>query len=258
MGSTEYLTYIYFTEVAISLLLQVIGLYLLITVKPKKPMDLLLIHLICVEVILLALYIREWFELPPLLKNWAERAVALTAYCQTLCMITIDRVLCVKLSLQYQLKVTKRKIIFALLINMLITVLHGVAVWFYANLRVMIYFGWSCMVMAVFIIGYTYILITIIKSRRLLSSANTSGGQRSPKYSVPLFIVLTFIAFYVVPMTVYHLTRKSITLFIAIGMLNFIADQVIYILGTGRLRKRIRNLLCKNAGNNESTSARNI
>ena len=256
-GSPVYLSSIYFTEVAIAFLLQVIGLYLLLTVKPKKPMDLLLVHLILIEVLLEILYVREWHDLPPLLKNWADRVIAWAVYYQTLSLIMIDRVLAVKLTLHYQLKVTKRKIIVALLTIWLIGILHGIAAWLNANTRIIVYHGWSCIVIIIFTVGYIFILTTVNKSRRLLPCANAARAQRRLKYRVPFFIILSFIAFNVVPMLAYYVLKKNLDLFIAIGVVNFIADQLIYTLGTWRLRERIKNLLykgCINIGTSQENS----
>ena len=234
------LTYIFLTEIIIVLLLKITGLILLSTAKPRRPADFILINLICTEGLLLISHACLWWDVPPILENRIETVIPWAAYYQTLCMIMLDRVLSVRLHIRYRILVTKRRIMLALLCVWLISILHIVPSMWLRNAHLITFVAWGGIVVLVFIIGYTYIMLAIKGRTKNLSSTLGTATQQNPKYKIPVFIVLSFLLLYLIPMTVYFGWRKHLKLFIIIGELNFIADQITYILGSGRIRKKIR------------------
>ena len=235
---------------AVSLTLHSLGLYMIFRLKRRKISDFLIAHLSLTEV---ALVIYELIfcvlniESPEIIGIGTYETglvILIVAQFLAMLMITFDRVLKVKLTIKYDLVVTKKKLLLACIPCWLICAAHGLITWYFPHLFNKMFLGWEIFVVIVLFFSYTYIYIyfRMIRKKTFGNNASEARGARAIKLNlkVPTMIIVSFLLFYVTP-EILLATKICVytPVFNCVFILNNISDAVVYILGTPKIRKRI-------------------
>ena len=230
---------------SISIILHVVGIFSLCSLRRRKVSDYLLILLSIVEI--LKITMRVVFTILCMRTGACRRtnvlittvAICLIGQYQSVILITVDRVLKVKLSMKYNALVT-RNIIFRLLIPYVsICLVHGSITWIFPHLEIKILLAWEILVFAIIIISYLYMFLHLKISARRLSRRSASTIRRQTlNLKVPILISVRFIAFYFTPnlLLAVKLIKFSPWLY-SIYDLNIATDAIIYVLGTPKIRE---------------------
>ena len=200
-----------------ALILNFLGIYFLVTEKKYKIMHFLLIHLSLVEMIFIsievvyhsrALYVYGVASPSP--GSRLEKTinlVLLVSQFMSVALLTFDRVLMVRLGLRYEILVTKQKLALVILIVWMISLLHIPYYWL--TKATTIYLVWEVTLAVGVVISYGYILLSIYMSQRSLRGARQQMVSRRLKYRIPLLIVVSLLAFYIVPELMLTLGEKN-------------------------------------------------
>ena len=244
----------------VSFISQCIGCFLLSTQKGKK--DLLLLHLSGVE---LALIIWDSFfcirylvlamDLIQPSKLYITGVIILVMeQIKSIILITVDRVLAVKLTIRYRIIVTRKRMNIVFAVSWLLSISHGVMV-NYISLQEMkqIRSAWEILVTLMIITGYGYIIVLFQYRKRKLEENHRQIGRTNLKLTVPGLILLTYIILCVIPDLLLSFGTKFTLWILGLRYLNMLTDSLIYTFGSGRIRSRIRNAICQS-----STSIQNI
>ena len=232
-----------YIELVSSVFLNGISLYILLR-KPKRTVgDLLLTHLSCTEVALAALRlvfgsIYIYFDSNTESEiHLIVESILLTCIYQSMISITLDRAFAVKLTYRYKIIVTKKKTFIALVIVHLISLMVGFLKWQMCDsvhhqiVAMVNSLVWDCLILIITVVGYTYIILTILIARKILNKSSSSIPTLKIKYTIPLCITGTFVCFCVVPDLICVINRNLYSVWlVVIWNLNLISDPLIYVL----------------------------
>ena len=242
-------------EGILAVILNLFGLYFLITHKKQKVTHILLIHLTCIDIVYICLEViyhsidltvhpntatRHWW------KRIASLVLMIMQY-QTVSLLTLDRVLAVKFCLRYGVVVTKRRAKYALVFIWLICACHtpyfiltnGWNGW-WNGWRILVF--WVILVLVFFIVAYLYIVIKVIKYKREFREITQQLTHPPFKYHVPLLIVISFLCTITLPEMFRQFEVLNYTWGACAEYLNYIFDPLVYTLGCPHIRYRIRCL----------------
>ena len=250
---------IYIIEKVMVLIAHLSGLYLLATEKNRRVMDMLLIQL-SVGALLYSpmdFVFNAWEFIEPGVVNkyyvTYETLLMLTftpMYFSYL-LLTIDRVLMVKLSLKYMLYVTKRRVIKVLVLVWVISLISMVYYWFPAmEMRKKYFLAWEGFLTVLFVVSYTYIFITYkIRQRDMVNSVSTT--TRRFKFKTPFYIVLSMLICWFLPdmLLQYKVIERSIWSSMWWD-LNLLCDPLIYTFSSHRISARLKRFWMKDTNPN--------
>ena len=225
-------------------ILHIWGLHFLLTEKNKKVSRLILIHMSCVEIMVMTMEVSYHSTVIYLYLNASSRhmwkycmtLVLLIAQFQLAILLTLDRVAAVSLGLRYAIIVTKRRVCIAFLVVWFVCVIH-IPYPFFTD-KSTIYLVWEVTTFVIIVTSYIYILVKIHKDKKESKGMATNGNQRPVKYHIPLLIVSNFLIFIVIPEFVHEFFRRP-TWFYILWYLSYICDPLIYTLGRPKTRSRI-------------------
>ena len=237
---------VYFLIAILALILNLLGLYLLLTQKRKSFSDLCLIHLSMVEIALYTFDVSYKTKVIVMIGEfshpdhflWKKTVILVLGVAQYLSvmLLTTDRILAVRLGLKYKLVMTRNKFLVSVSIIWSISVLHSPYYLLFCHHN--IYLIWYTILVAFLVISYSYIISSIKTSARKTSQDMTNGGQIKVKYEVPFLIILTITCLYFVPEILMKSGIHTIW-YHAIWALNFFFDPIIYIFGSLTIRRRL-------------------
>ena len=249
MASSNILQYIFYIESSISILLGILGLFCLLTGPNKRPSDRMLAHLTVCNILSVGLSIP--FEHNKIKADYyiggTVRGIYVL-YALILIIIMVDRILAVSLILRYRVIVTHKRLSVTLLSAWILCIVCGVLYHFFKSpLYDYVMFSFSPAVVLFFIASYTYIIIKVRTTRKVLSNADQlSRGQSSIKYWIPFTIILTYIFFQVTVDLIAAFSEFNVTTWhYILWTLNPTSDTLIYILGSSRLRSNMRKRLAR-------------
>ena len=190
-------------ELAVATMLQIVGLYLLATIKKKRTMTLLLIHLSCMELTCTLLWtVGETYNYK--FRKWPINLIIiiapLTAVFLTLAAITLERALAVLLNIKFRVIVTKTRLalviacIWFISLSMVVILMFSGKVTFNHILLFL-----DLLLMIVYVGSYSYIFITVKKRRRQLRGKNGGPNTHGLNLKVPFLLVLTLVCFSLIP-----------------------------------------------------------
>ena len=233
-------------------LLGILGLVLLMKGQQKKPSEIMLAHLtICniltvcqlVATVVISNFIRAVNTVKTMWILSATQFLIHVPLVVTLIIITVDRILAINLVLKYRLVVTNKRLALVLFCAWLLGVLYGGSTYFVQS---MVYFfvslSASAAVVLFLIVSYLYIIIKVRVMRRGISSTGQSNRHSRFNYTIPLTITLTYILFAVVPdITLQFSGSMNVSPWHYIAWtLNSLADTLTYIIGSPRIRSRLK------------------
>ena len=243
MTEIEASTLVWLVTAVVALCLNLFGLCLFSRLKRKKVSDYLLMHLSIMGT--LKEMFRASFMVYMLTRGTHTRtriqktgiAILVIGEYISVLLITLDRVLKVKLSIKYSVVVTNKGIPVAFLSCWAICIGHGVVVWFYSHFLNKMLSLWALALSIIMIICYSYIFIYIKIAYKKLSRTNSvEGKRRTLNLKVPFLIVTTFIILIAIPnlLLAMHAISFSPWLY-TVFTLNTASGAAIYILGTPKL-----------------------
>ena len=248
MADINVLWYIFFIEAAITIILGIIGLFLLLMRQDKKPSDIMLAHLTICNILnvgnMVAMVITTLAGVRSTM--WIFSLSGFLLYLPhplTLVVITIDRILAIKLVLRYRMVVTNKILTVGLVCVWLLAVAYAVPSYFvkmmYSHIMPLCL---SAANVIFFIVSYTYIIVKVHFMRKSLSKTGQRNNHSRFNYSVPLIIVLTYILFAVTTdITLLFIGVMNVTPWHFIGWtLNSLADTLTYVLSSPQIRSKIK------------------
>ena len=240
MASTSILQYIFYIESSIGILLGILGLFCLLKGPNKRPSDRTLAHLTVCNILSVGMSIpfEHNMEKANYYIGGAVRGIYVL-YALILIIIMVDRILAVSLILRYRVIVTHRRLTIALLSAWIISTICGSSYHFIESpVYDYVIFSFSPAVVLFFIASYTYIIIKVRITKKVLSNADQrSRGQSSINYWIPFTIILTYIFFQVAIDLIVAFSGFNVTTWhYILWTLNPTSDTLIYILGSSRLR----------------------
>ena len=241
----------------VATLLHSIGLYLLLTAPNKSIMVWILAHLSFVEVggILYSSVnsiMRLFFNSNVAYREQYHMAMVIFFYSAiflTVMIITLERVIAVKLTIKYRSVANKRRLIYVFICVWIISVTMSLVVAFSTKPVFNILLAvWEILVVILTICSYTYIAITVKRRRKRLrlNAQNTPIPPQRLKLTVPFLIVLTVICFYLIPDMLLAVGVEFSIWFKPIFYLNYVTDALIYIFGLSQFRNRVKKFCCGN------------
>ena len=237
-------------EGSLAVFLNVCGLYFLLTEKKKKVSNLILIHMSFTEILFLSLEVPYHTSVLLIYSEIYSRHIwkkcftllLLVTKFQSMILLTLDRILAVKLGLHYASTVTKKRLFVAYIGVWTVTLAHiPYAIFTRKNT---IYLVWELLVLVFIILSYAYILIKIHLQRVKMAAIDSTGSHSNSnyppvKYHVPLLIVLIFLGFFVVPSLALETGIKKPIWFYSIWYVYYMFSPIIYTFGQPKFRGRI-------------------
>ena len=180
-------------------------------------------------------------------------------YIGSMLLLTLDRVLIVRLNLRYPFYMTTRKILVAISITFLLGNLYYGIIMLVEAARPYIYLFLvvtSFMFLVCVFCSYLWIFRKVSTSgQKLQSSINESQPKseirpirckRTANLAAPLLIVITFVLFWVAPLQVSYWTNSQDwnAPHLVLHPLGFISDAVIYIFFYPAIYKELKKMLC--------------
>ena len=247
MANMDLFMLVYIFVGILALILNLLGLFLLVTHKRKSISHLCLIHLCIVEVIFYTFDI-SYKTRCVMLFNWTSNRddfywkkpwtlVLSVAQYLSVMLLTTDRVLAVRLGLKYKFVMTRKKFLLALVVTWVLCLLHYP--YYFLTRRHTIYLFWYSALGAFITISYIYIIANVKISVKNSQGAATFPGQKRVKYEVPFLITLTIACLYFIPEVLIELGIYTIW-YNVVWALNFLCDPLIYIFGSLAIRKRLK------------------
>ena len=229
-------------EMVSGICLNGLALYILVGRRKRTVGDLLLIHLSAIEGIFLvweliytSLYIQHsasrLFEV-----HTTGLVILYTCIYQLMILITVDRILAVKLTLRYKIIVRKRKVLVSFIILHLLSWLIGCMQWIadvsFYNIAGVNSLFWDFLVLAITIGGYVYIITASLCRRRKMNKSSSRIPPLKINYTIPLCIAGSFVCFMVIPDIVLTSNDKlhNSVWFSVVFKLNLICDPLSYII----------------------------
>ena len=189
--------------VAVSaLVFQCIGCYFLYSNKNKKVMDFLLLHLCCTELVILfwdsAFTIRYivWGKDPSTYFDiYSVGTIALfVSQMLSLILVTLDRVLAVKLTIKYRVVVTKGRILILFPFCWALCIVHGIVIYYTKFIVFKVVLStWEIIVFVVIFAGYGYIILVVQDRNRKFAASDQRAQRANVKLAVPTLVVVTFV-----------------------------------------------------------------
>ena len=264
--------FIWLVIAAISLFFHLLGVYLLMKLKRKRHVShYLLLHLSGMEIInimWMGVFVFGHMDATSMVERSKVElsgvVFVLVGQYLSVILLTVDRVLAVALAFKYRRVVTARKLIIVFPVCWAICLAHGVIVWYFTSTFVKILLAWEIPIVVLLVCAYIYIF-TVVEIQGRKGRIN-SDQKRRLNIKVPLSIVATLIAFYVVPdfLVESGAVQFSPWLYV-VFYLNVLTDPVIYILGSSQMLALLcckRNLSDKNiplnSDNNQRYQAQNM
>ena len=232
------------------------GLFLKIAQKERNAQDCILIHLSpceCLSIIWDMIYYKQTILMTEEMStsNYVGILVIWVAIFLSIAILTIDRLIAIKLNIKYNSTITNKTVCFALALSCIIALLHIVTYWFFDMMRQhYIFLIWEAGLLVIIIV--TYIFIAVVAKT---SHDNFNGQSRQLKYHVPVLIVISFVCFVSVPDVFRAVGYDHQTWFALIYNINFITDALIYIFGSPKTRQPLssyRDNLCTMMSNRAS------
>ena len=155
-------------------------------------------------------------------------------------LITIDRVLAIRLGMRYKIYVTKRRLIVAVTVSWLTSILLSCTIWFGSwNAVLVMWATWDCFMASFLVASYTYIIFIVRSRRRKLNSISSTVQIRKIKYQVPSLIVLSYILLYLTPNVTLAIIPDSYCVWFFVSWyMNYLSDALIYVICSRRALKR--------------------
>ena len=234
-------------EGAFATVLHACGIYLLVTQKRKSISHFLLIHLSCIEVFFVVFDI-TYHTRAVLLTNklsfpadykWKSSVtlVCFVAQYMAVTLLTLDRVLAIKLTFRYHVIITKAKLVAVLLLTWCICLMH--IAYYLLTRKHHIYMFWHSFLALVIIVSYAYIIISAKMSHKKAHEDEERVPRQKIKYKVPLLITGTIVCFYFIPEILLVAGVKKTVWFYVVWYLNYLFDPAIYIFCSYRIRNRL-------------------
>ena len=237
---------VWFVLVSTNIVIHGIGLRLLIKLKRKKVSDNLIMLLSVMEMgseitrlVYSIIYLK--FGLHNIVSIRIEHST-ITSFVVgqliALAFITLDRGLKVKFAIRYDVLVTKRKLIFACVFCLLLSVGNGCITWYFPFLFHKMLSAWKFIVLLILFGSYIYIFIHLKFIRRRLFGVD---GNNLPMVQlnlrVPISIMATFVIFWLIPdiLLAAQIIKLSPWIHVVFGI-NITFDGIIYIWGVPKLR----------------------
>ena len=228
-------------------ILNILGLYLLLTDKRVKVHHLILIHLSGFDFLYLTLEVAYHSSVLILygdvstrhmLKKIATTFLLVGQY-QIITLLTIDRVLAVALTVQYKALVTRRRAAYIFTVVWMVCWAH--IPYSYFTGKTMLTTVWTLSVLAFIVVSYVYIALKMRiyhrSFQRELSNSSVTKAM-TLKHRIPLLIVISFIVFICVPNLLWSFVGVS-PWYYGVRFLNYTLDPLVYILGCPRHRNRV-------------------
>ena len=239
---------IWIVEVIVSCALNILGLCLLLREKQKRPMCVLLINL-GISNLAYTLYpmvvritqLRSISDRP----KWIKAGGLTTLVNQYLAtaLLTVDRVIMVRIHIKYAAVITKRRACYAIAAAWMISLSHASYYTCKTNqfqVFQTIVLAWDLTIILLLIIGYMYIFICTIIRKRKMHKRQVGMSNRRLKIEVALLIILSLAIFCLIP-DVFLLTKvaKYTSWFPVLFYLNVITDPIIYIFTSKKRKKQL-------------------
>ena len=250
--------FIWLVIAVIALIFHLLGVYLLMKLKRKRHVShYLLFHLSGMEIIniiWMGVFVVWQMDASSMMERSRVElsgvVFLLVGQYISVILLTVDRVLAVALVFKYRRVVTARKLIIVFPVCWAICLAHGVIVWYFTGTFVKILLAWEIPIVVLLICAYIYIFIVVqIQGRK---GRINSNQKRKLNLKVPLSIVATLIAFYVVPdFLVESGVVQFSPWFYVVFYLNVLTDPIIYILGSPQM---LAILCCKRSLSERNTT----
>ena len=237
-------------QLALAIMLNSVGLYLLATTRKKRIMTLLMMHMSLMEITCTLLWAVEEiyyyiFSTWPIKYNVTIVIAPMTALFLTLAAITIERVLAVLLTIKFRMVVTKRRLALVLACVWFISLSMVMTLKFSRKVKfnhIMLFL--DSLLIIVYVGSYSYILITVKRRRRELRSNNGGPNTSGLNLKVPFLLMLTITCFSLIPDLVLVAGLKRPNWYSSLFYVNYISDPLIYLFGMPECKKRIKIILC--------------
>ena len=210
---------IHITIVALALLLNIIGMYLICKQGDKRTnQNLIIVHLSTVQILILVGIIFLWvlnsaieWKTLRVLINWIINLLLCSRVTVMLiiAILTFDRLIAIKYSLRYKIILSKRRVKAALIFSWLPWMLSSVVVVFDRSFKsdeILSYFIVpivDCLLLLFLICVYSYIYWRICKRQRMLRNISRRNLQRESACNqallVSISIVLSYVLFALIP-----------------------------------------------------------
>ena len=249
MTTINPLLYVFFIISGISFLFGIFGIVLLLTLRQKKPSDMMLAHLTLCDMMnavgntaMVISFLRGTFRKQRVILRAVTFSTAIPQFL-SLVIITIDRILAVNLVFRYRLVVTNKRLAYVLVSVWVLGVAYGGGVcWLPPSSGVQkhVILGLCIAAVLVFIVSYAYIIIKVHMARKAFSTAGQRSRQSRFNYRIPLTIILTYILLVVATNLSLEFDGVKITAWHWIAWnLNTLADTMTYVFGSARIRSRL-------------------
>ena len=287
--STVYIVLVSFdiTMIFLSLLLNLLGVYLLVQLRRPKNIHLVLTHLSIVEITVQAIrfvsiiYFFRYDDHETQLGYQITRTLTVQGFCVTyvlvMVVVALDPLLIVTLKLMYQRRVTRQKTNFLLTICWSVGLICGTGSFAFTykereSISLKYTFPITTSLFLLFSLTSYAIIYRHVKygSRKNMnakslgsstSSSTTMSIRTTLKFRVPLLITSTFFLFCLTPSVVQMALRyacwltKNMLLVIGICFsLGFIIDSLIYIF----LHPMVKKILIRLVDRRRHSSSRNL
>ena len=243
---------VYLAQTIIILPLQIGGVILLFLEERTGASGLMLIHLSSVETLKLFSHHVSIENFDAKGKSWSQ-CIDHGLYIvqlHTLIMITLDRVLAVKLLMRYRVVVTRKRTCLLFIPGWILGIGYAVLYWLASNHGMAIsYIVLDSSISIFFIVSYTYIILKIKNVRKKTSETSTHhSNAQSVRYHVPLIIVLSYACFYLIPDIIIATGALVLTeWFYVIWDMILIANPLAYMFGTESVRHRLLRMFTCNS-----------
>ena len=235
---------VHLAQIMIVLPLQIGGMILLFLEERFGASGLMLIHLSSVETLKLFSHHVSIANFDAHGKSWShfvDNGLYIVQL-HTLIMITLDRVLAVKLLMRYRVVVTRKKACLLFIPGWILGICYSFISLFASNHEMAIsYIVLDSSISIFFIVSYTYIILKIKSVRNNTSETSTHhSNAKTFRYHVPLIIVLSYACFYLIPdlrMATRVLVSKE-WLYVIWDMI-LIANPLTYMFGIESVRHRL-------------------
>ena len=246
-----------------AVILEVAGIYLLMSQTKRRISDLLLAHFTFVELVFVVSHWRfKDFTVESLIAPYPSyvqnvHTCLIIQQVLSLLLLSFDRVLAVKFPLRYKVIITKTKLYIGLVISWVISASHMLLM---LNVHEnsdgvhdhsdsescfqMVDFVWSCISVVGLSISYIYIIFKVERRRKRLFQQHGDTLQthsQNLKYKVPFVIILTSLLFMLIPGILMFFVHSDLIVVIAIALfwLNYLSDPLVYILGSKKIKERL-------------------
>ena len=147
---------------------------------------------------------------------------------QLIIIISLDRFLVAKLNVRYRVIVTKRRLLWVVIVIWSLSIISAVICGAYSYFKTIVWIFWSVITIVSIVVSYSYIFMVLHRQKKILKSSCSNVGQF--KYKIPLCIAVSSILTMLIPDIVAVIDPKLITIWmLVIWNINFLFHPLLYV-----------------------------